>query len=135
MTKFTFKIFTDIAIIKQHLTDVDKFVSVHPLIYKMTDLGHGKYKVHEKIKIGFIHYRFTYKATISQRDNIVNIDASIMGLTKLSMQFMLQKEDEGTLVHETLSIKSVLPIKDFMKKLIQEQHQVLFKNIEIKGNE
>lgn len=87
MTEFTFKISTDIATIKQYLIDVEKFVSVHPLIYKMTDLGQGKYKVFEKVKIGFFPYNFTYKATITHNDNSVNINASIMGLTKLSMQF------------------------------------------------
>ena len=65
MTEFIFKVKKDIIIIKQQLTIVENFVNVHPLIYKMTDLGGNKYKVFEKIKIGVIPYRFTYKATIT----------------------------------------------------------------------
>ena len=35
-----------------HLTNIQKFVSIHPIIYKMDDLGNGNYKVYEKL--GFV---------------------------------------------------------------------------------
>jgi len=79
MTKFIFKVKKDIIIIKQQFTIVENFVNVHPLIYKMTDLVGNKYKVFEKIKIGVIRCRFTYKAIITDEKDSVNIVATVMG--------------------------------------------------------
>ncbi len=50
MTEFIFKVKKDIITIKQQLTNNENFVNVHPLIYKMTDVGGNKYEVFEKIK-------------------------------------------------------------------------------------
>jgi carbon monoxide dehydrogenase subunit G len=131
MIELTFKVSKDISTITQHLTDVEKFVSVHPLIYKMTDLGENTYKVFEKIKMGIIPYRFTYRATITHDHNSVKMNASVMGLTKLSMHFTFQREGNVTIINERLTVQSVLPIKNFMVKLISKQHQEMFKNIDI----
>jgi len=131
MTEFIFKVKKDIIIIKQQLTIVENFVNVHPLVYKMKDLGWNKYKVFEKIKIGVIPYRFTYKAIITDEKDSVNIVATVMGLTTISMFFTFQEEDKVTVIHERLIIKSPLPIKNYMNRLIEKQHKTMFNNIEL----
>ena len=87
MTEFIFKVKKDIIIIKQQLTNVENFVNVHPLIYKMTNLVGNKYMVCEKIKMGAIPFRFTYKAFIPYNKDSVKIVATIMGMTTISMFF------------------------------------------------
>ena len=131
MTEFIFKVKKDIITIKKQLTNVENFVNIHPLIYKMTDLGRNKYKVFEKIKIGVIPYRFTYKAIITEEKDSVNIVATVMGLTTISMFFTFQEEDKVTVIHERLIIKSPLPIKNYMNRLIEKQHKTMFNNIEL----
>ncbi|MEO6130587.1 MAG: hypothetical protein ABIQ02_01975 [Saprospiraceae bacterium] len=75
MTEFTFKVRKDVITIKQYLTNIERFVNVHPMIYKMTALGENKYKVFEKVMIGIIPYNFTYKAFITHDKDSVKIDA------------------------------------------------------------
>ena len=47
-----------------YLTDMQKFVSVHPVIFKIENLKGREYLVYEKLKLGFIPYSFTYKVTV-----------------------------------------------------------------------
>lgn len=129
MTQLTFKIQKDTQIVLSYLTDIQKFVSVHPLIYKMTELDKNKYKVYESIKLGILTYRFTYQAVLTHEGSLVLIKASVMGLTKLTMNFHLREEGNETVVVEELTIKSVLPIKNFMTNLISKQHEEMFRNI------
>ncbi|MBX3289048.1 MAG: hypothetical protein KF855_06840 [Acidobacteria bacterium] len=120
----------------EYLTQPYKFVSVHPLIYKMTDLGGGYYKVYEQVKFGSVPYKFTYKANIvSQQNDEVTINASVAGITKITMHFYLRSSEAGTAITEHISINSLLPIKRFMHNLFKEQHGQLFKNIEGKEEE
>jgi carbon monoxide dehydrogenase subunit G len=130
MKKLTFKIKRDVSTIMDHLTNAEKFVSVHPLIYKMKRLGENKYKVYEKIDVGNIPYRFTYKAFITQNKDSVQIDASVMGITNISVHFTFLEEGDFTLITEKLVVKSILPVKHFLHKLFEKQHQIMFNTIE-----
>lgn len=131
MTEFIFRVKKDIITIKQQLTNVKNFVNVHPLIYKMTDLGGYKYKVFEEIKIGVIPCRFTYNAIITDEKDSVKIVATVMGMTTISMFFTFQEEDKVTVIHERLIIKSPLPIKNYLNRFIEKQHEIMFNNIEL----
>lgn len=130
MTEFIFKVNKDIFTIKQQLTNAEKFVLVHPLIYKMTDLGENEYKVFEKIKLGILTFRFTYKASITDEKNSVKIVATVLGMATISMSFTFQHEDKVTVVKERLIIKSLLPINNYMNRLIEKQHRIMFANIQ-----
>ena|SRR5690554_633602 len=130
--KLTFTVKMDKQTVFGFLTEADKFVSVHPLIYKMTQTGNNTYKVFEKMNIGFIPYYFTYEATVESGKSCdqVEINANIMGLTKIKMLFKLHNLDEATFVEEQISIKSYLPIKRMVHRLFKKQHALLFQNIE-----
>ena len=97
----------------------------------MTDLGGNKYKVFEKIKIGVIPYRFTYKAIITEEKDSVNIVATVLGLTTISMFFTFQEEDKFTVIKERLVVKSPFPITNYMNRLFEKQHRIMFNNIEL----
>lgn len=131
MKAFTFEVHKDLTTVKQYLTDIEKFVNVHPLIYKMKDLGGNEYKVYERVKIGFVIYNFTYKAFIILDIDSVKIVAKVKRITKISMLFNFQEEGENTVITERLTVNSPLPIKNYMNRLIEKQHRVMFHNIDL----
>jgi len=131
MTEFVFKVRKDVINIKQQLINVENFVNVHPLIYKMTHSGGNKYKVFEKIKICIIPYRFTYKALITGYKDSVKMVATVLGFTTISMFFTLHEDDKFTVIKERLVVKSTLPITNYMNRLIEKQHRIMFNNIEL----
>lgn len=111
-----------------HLTDMKKFVSIHPIIYKMDDLGNGNYKVYEKL--GFVS--FTYSATVTgdPQAKTVKIKAVVMKFTHIEMNFTIKPEGEHSHINETVTFKSPLPIKGVMQNIFKTQHKQLFLNIE-----
>lgn len=126
-----FKIKKPIDQVFETLTDMRKFVAVHPVISKIDNKKDGSYLIHETLKFGFIPFSFTYPATVeSLSPDKVIIRAKIMKLTKVEMIFDIKFEDGHSLIKENISFKSILPIKGLMKKIFKEQHEKLFENIE-----
>src|SRR5690606_40899548 len=50
-----------------YLTDMQKFVLVHPVISKIDSTGQESYLVHETLKFGFVPFSFTYPARSEER--------------------------------------------------------------------
>ncbi len=120
-------------LIFDYLTDMQKFVSVHPVISKIDKTGNDSYLVYETLKLGFIPFSFTYPVTIEQNplDKTVIIRATVMKLTKIEINFILKTDNDFTVVEETIQFKSPLPIKFVMQRIFRKQHTQLFKNIEL----
>lgn len=114
----------------QHLSDARKIAAFHPLIYQVVPAAAGKYKVYESLKIGPIPYRFTYLATITRDGDRVTISAVVQRLTQIDMVFKVSVAGEATLVEETLSIRSFLPVRGFLQQLFRTQHATWFSNME-----
>lgn len=108
------------------------FVTVHPIIYRISSLGDNQYKVFEKIMLGPIPVSFTYKAAVASDNlqNTVTIVATVMQMTKIDMQFHIEQEDEYCTVTETITFKSPLPVHGVMKSVFKKQHNKLFENID-----
>lgn len=115
-----------------YLTNMEKFVSIHPVISKMQKIGHNNYKVHETLKFGLIPYSFTYSATVESDlpNRQVVMKAVVMGFNKINICFKITEAMGQTIVHEEVSFKTLLPIKGMMRKVFREQHALLFKNLE-----
>lgn len=115
-------------VVFDYLTDMKKFAAVHPIIYKMDDLGNGNYKVYEKL--GFIS--FTYSATVKgdSQNKTVNIKAVVMKITHVEMNFVIKSEDDYSIIHETVDFRTPLSIKGILKNIFTKQHKLLFLNIE-----
>lgn len=130
--QLTHKIKKSPAFIFEYLTDVQKFVSVHPVITKMDVRGNNNYLVHETLKMGFIPISFTYTASIDGKpeSNTVIMNATVMKFTKIEMIFILKPDGDNTFVEETINFKSPLPIKSIMQKIFRKQHEQLFRSIE-----
>ncbi len=107
------------------------FASVHPVIYKIEEEGNNQYKVFEKLRFGPIPYAFTYTATVEshQSENRITMNATVMKLTKIGMQFQIIEHEGYCIVHENIVFKSVLPVRGLMSKIFKTQHMKLIDNI------
>jgi carbon monoxide dehydrogenase subunit G len=132
--ELSFKIHKHIDFVFDHLTDMEKFVSVHPVISKIEKTLNKSYLVHETLKFGFIPFSFTYTVTIEKSilDKIVVIRATVFKLTKIEMKFVLKTDNNFTIIDEEIMFKSPLPVKFIMESIFKKQHDQLFKNIELK---
>ena len=132
--KLSVRIHKDIDLVFDYLTDMQKFVSVHPVIYQIDNIINGNYLIHETLKVGFIPFSFTYPVTVEENivDKIVIIRATIFKLTQVQMKFVLESNNDFTLIDEEIQFNSPLPIKFIMQKIFKKQHGQLFKNIEMK---
>ena len=126
-----FKVNRPIEVVYEYLTNMQKFVSVHPLISKISDLDNNYYLIHETLKFLFIPFSFTYLVTIESdvNDKKVTMKATVFKITKIEMIFMLSTENNYTIIKETITIKSPLPLKAIMEKIFKKQHSLLFQNI------
>ncbi len=116
----------------EHLANMQKFVSVHPVITKIEKIEGKKFRVFETLKSGVIRYSFTYTATVESNKEIrtVNIKARIMKLTSIEMAFSIAEVNGFSIIKEEINFKTVLPVKSLMQKLFMKQHKQLFINIE-----
>ncbi len=133
--QLSFKVKKTPAIIFDYLTDMQKFTSVHPVIFRIDKTGNESYLVHETLKFGFIPISFTYPVTIkgNQIDKSIVMSATVMKLTKIEMKFVLVPNEDFTVVEESIKFESPLPVKSIMQRIFRKQHTQLFKNIELKA--
>jgi carbon monoxide dehydrogenase subunit G len=127
--KLIHKINKPAGFVFDHLTDAQKFVSVHPVIYKMEKLKENQYKVFETLKFGFLPYAFTYIATIEgdvQNQRVV-MRATVMKINKIEMTFEIRQENGFVEVDEEVIFRS--PVKRMMENIFRKQHLQLFENI------
>ncbi len=117
--------------IYEYLSDMTKFVSVHPVITKMKKKGMHKYRVYETLRFGFIPLSFTYLATIygSREKGHIRMQVRVMNITEVDVIFDIQEAANGSIVFEEIHIKSLLPVKRRMEKIFRDQHYLLFENI------
>ncbi len=115
-----------------YLTDMDKFASIHPVITKIDKTSENTFLVHETFKLGFIPFSFSYPVTIESNTarKTVTIKATVMKMTHIEMKFFIYREGELSEVNESISFKSILPIKSLMTKIFREQHTLLFQNMD-----
>jgi carbon monoxide dehydrogenase subunit G len=123
-------------LVMDHLSDPQKFITVHPVITRMDLRPDGSYLVYETLKVGFIPVSFTYLATIESNDAIhrVTMRARVMKVTTITMTFDCAAGDESTTVTETVSISSILPVKAIINRIFKSQHIALFENIDKVGS-
>jgi carbon monoxide dehydrogenase subunit G len=131
--KLLFSINKNIDLTFDFLSDMQKFVSVHPVISQIDNLGNENYLVQETLKFGFIPFSFTYPVAIEKNiaNKKVTIRATVFKITQIEMKFVLKAYNDMTIIDEEINIKSPLPVKYIMNSIFRTQHKQLFKNIEL----
>jgi carbon monoxide dehydrogenase subunit G len=132
--KLSFRVNQSPAFVFEHLSDMQKFVSVHPVITRMDSKGNGHYLVHETLRFLGIPFSFTYPVSIkiNNQELLVIMQASVMKLVKIEMRFVVSEDNAFTRVEETIHFNSALPVKLILQGIFKKQHSELFKNLEKK---
>ena len=127
-----FHVHKPIEIVFSLLSDMHKFQSVHPVIYKIDHLSENKYLIHETLKFAFIPFSFTYPATVTTSDDLsqVVMEAVVMKLVNISLVFKLSEQNGITTVNEEVKFKSILPVQFILKSVFRKQHNQLCENME-----
>lgn len=114
------------------LTNMTRFVALHPVIEKVNYLGNDKFKIFETLKLGFIPISFTYPAVIESdyESKQVVMKAVVMKIAFIEMVFTINEKYGYSIVEEQIKFKCALPIKSIMQQVFIKQHALLFKNIE-----
>ena len=125
------KINKPLNLVFSYLTDMQKFVTVHPVITKIISCSSQEYLVYETMQMGFIPISFRYPVLVVQNstDNTVNMKAIVMKLATIEMNFKLISENDFTVVQETINLQSILPIRRITENIFRKQHNQLFENI------
>lgn len=118
------------------LSDMQKFADVHPVVYKVEQLGEKEYLFYEKIKILFIPIRFTYNVKIESMEvnKQVSVYSTIIKGIFLHLNFTFETKGSQTEVEETFTIKAPFIIQQLFLLIIVDVHKKLFKNIELLKN-
>lgn len=129
----SFRINKKSEMVFDYLTDMQKFVSVHPVISQIEQTGEDHYLVYETIKLGPVSFSFTYPVTIEKKspEKSVTIRATVFKLTEIEMNFVLVADGDFTLVEEHLKFHTQLPVKSILSRVFRKQHSQLFKKIEL----
>ena len=119
------------SVVVNYLTDMQQFVSVHPLIYKAEKVAVDKHLVYERVTLLGIPLRFTYVVTVSgDGQNNITYKTTVNKMVHVEMHFEIQTEKTATVVRETIKINSFLPVHGFMKWMLRRHHGTMFANIE-----
>ncbi|TAF65434.1 MAG: hypothetical protein EAZ55_09255 [Cytophagales bacterium] len=130
--QFSFRIKKDIDTTFDYLTDMQKFITVHPIISKMKQIDHETFLMYETLTIAFIPFSFTYPVTVQKNSAArkANIKATVFKQIKIEMNFTLTAENEYTIIEEEIKLKTLVPIQWIVKGIFKKHHARLFKNIE-----
>ena len=130
--KLTFKVAQKANHVYEYLSDMHKFELVHPIIHRIDRIEGNQYRVHERVKLGFLSYSFTYPVILitSSANKCISMTSTIMKLTEVRMNFTIREFNGYSIVEEIININSVLPVKKLMQRLLIKHHSSLFHNIE-----
>jgi carbon monoxide dehydrogenase subunit G len=129
--KLTFKINKPVDFVFDYLKDMQKFVSVHPIISKIDSKGGNRYLVYETLKMCFIPFSFTYPVSVESnfKDKTIVMKATVMKFTKIEMTFNVKPDGASSIIEEEINFISLLPFKYLIQLIFKKQHTELFKNI------
>ena len=123
-------------LVVKYLSEMDHFVTIHPVIFKIEPKGDHQYLVHETLKFGFIPISFTYPVVVQSdaKAMTVSIRDTVKKITQVDLHFKISRRNDFTEIEESIFIKSPLPLKFVMERIFKTQHTKLFENLEeIKG--
>jgi carbon monoxide dehydrogenase subunit G len=129
----SFKVEKPIETVFENLTDMQKYVSFHPVITKIEAISNNNYRVHETLRFGFIPVTFQYLVVINSNlaEKKVIMVAIVLKFTKIEMNFVLKTVENFTIITESILFKSPFPLKGIMSRIFKKQHSILFENMNL----
>jgi Polyketide cyclase / dehydrase and lipid transport len=120
------------AVVYRYLTDMELFVSIHPVIVRAKPLGNNRYRIREKMPVlGLFSWPMSYTVSVYTPPELqrVQMTARIMGLIGIQLLFELSPHEHGTSLVETVHFTSRLPVKPLLNKVFRGVHTQLFHNL------
>lgn len=129
----SFKVEKPIETVFENLTDMQKYVSFHPVITKIEAISNNNYRVHETLRFGFIPVTFQYLVVINSNlaEKKVIMVATVLKFTKIEMNFVLKTVENFTIITESILFKSPFLLKGIMSRIFKKQHSILFENMNL----
>ena len=129
---FSYKINKSAKEIFDYLTDMQKFKSVHPIIFKIDTLAENEYHFFEKLTFGFITFNSDYyvKIDADSATNTVIMNAIVKKIIHIHLVFKIKEHEGYSIVNEEITFKSFLPVKQILSPIFIKQHKLLFENME-----
>jgi carbon monoxide dehydrogenase subunit G len=125
-----FEVNKPLAVVFEYLTNMQRFVEVHPVIYKIDTIAPYSYRMHETLKLLFLPISFSYPATVEVEKEHIVMKAVVYKIVHIMIQFDLKASEKGTIIDETIDFDTFLPIKFFMSAMFKKVHRALFERIE-----
>lgn len=129
----SFKVEKPIETVFENLTDMQKFVSFHPVITKIEAISNNNYRVHETLRFGIIPVTFQYLVVINSNlaEKKVKMVATVLKFTKIEINFVLKTVENFTIITESIYFKSPFAVKAIMSQIFKKQHSILFENMNL----
>ncbi len=116
-----------IAKVFECLSNMQKFCSVHPVIYKVDTLDNNEYKFYEK----YAGVSFSYCVSVTETMPLTYIAmySKVQPGVYLNLYFRLKTENGITYVEEEVDVKAPIIIKQVFERVLKKAHQKMFANI------
>lgn len=128
----TFTLHQPANLVFEYLTDMHLFASVHPVITSIIPTGTNQYVVHETLRVAFLPVSFTYPVLVEsdRATNRVIMQAHIMGLVTMRMNFTIRAEGSLTILEEIIDVNAPAPLRSVIQSIVKKQHDLLIKAID-----
>lgn len=117
-----------------YLSDMQKFCSIHPVIYKITPTNKkDNFLIYETLKFALIPFSFNYPAQIisNYETKYVRMQARIFKMVNIHLTFEIKSRSGHTHITELVEVHSIFPIKWLVYRIPRTQHTTMFENINI----
>jgi carbon monoxide dehydrogenase subunit G len=125
-----FEVNKPLSVVFDYLTNMQRFVEVHPVIYKIDTIAPHSYRMHETLKLLFLPISFSYPATVLVEKERIVMTGVVYKIVRITIRFDLKSINKGTIINETIDFDTFLPIKFLMAIIFKKNHQALFEHIE-----
>ena len=125
-----FEVNKPLSVVFDYLTNMQRFVEVHPVIYKIDTIAPHSYRMYETLKLLFLPISFSYPATVSVEKERIIMQAVVYKVVRIRLQFDLKSSEKGTIIDEMIDFDTFLPVRFFMSLIFKKNHQALFERIE-----
>ena len=111
--------------------EMDRFIAVHPVIYKSEMIEPGQYRLYEKLDLKLFKVSFSYTVRIekSVADQQVIMFSEIRKGVELRLKFDFQAKEGTTQIHETVTFNAPAIICPLFLKFLTKQHKLLITNV------
>jgi hypothetical protein len=114
-----------------YFSDIDKFVSIHPVIYKCAPIEENAYLLYERLKFAGLGISFSYKVVFESRTPHLQVImfSEIRKGARLKLIFDFRSNNDQTILTETLWFDGYAVIKPFFIPFLAKTHIEMIKNL------